>query len=76
MKKKYFITIIEVKTGFQHNLVSDESRFSDIVKKELGEDALATQITNSDIDEDFLICAGITKDNSKAFSIICLMLPE
>ena len=72
MKLKYFITIVDVKTGLCDQLVRYPYNIKETIEKEFGKNPFSAQVTNGDIHEDFHMQSGTSLDNSKAFSIICL----
>lgn len=73
--KKYFVTVIDLKTHCAQHLVRDSHEdITKVVDKELGGWAnLKTAMTSTPyLDDINYQQAGTTKDLTKAFSIICL----
>ena len=75
MKKLiYYITIVNRNTNTVHNLVRDEKTIDATVEKELGgwNNLHAASTSGIKMGNSEFFQAGVTKDDSKCFSILCV----
>lgn len=72
--KKYYITIITRATMTHASLERTEEDINKTIEKELGGwDNLHSAMTSGALhNDDEFFTAGTTKDNAKAFSILCV----
>lgn len=72
--KKYYTTIICLVTGGVQTFIKDDYNINECVQRELGgwDNLSAASTSNRGIDEDNYQMAGTTRDDLKAFSIICI----
>ena len=73
MKRKYYITIVELKSGTQQNLIREEDIVDETIDKHLGGwgNLYGSSSSNRNVDNLNFQQSGTTRDGSKMFSILC-----